>query len=206
MLARILNPKIRIIKQTVNTSLGDRLDHTLTDHTTMSVSALAAPVFALAALGNHAIGQLQMYNQTWPMHEEFIDENHPWKDRQLSSLWDDQSLMLIYYIPVSDPIDLVSAVIKDRKLQAGDRLIIASKPRVRGRRQNLIHNFFKIFARLRQFQRHSKSAVILNLALLVTVLVCTITYVSINLNNSFVVGSGGRPQSELSYVGDRLKR
>ena len=186
MLARILNPKIRIINRLFNTSLGDRLDHTLTDHTTMSVSALAAPVFAFAALGNHAIGQLRLYNQTWPMHEEFINENHPWKGKKLSKLWDDRSLMLIYYMPVRDPIDMVSAVVQGRQLQVGDRLIIASKPSVKSRRQNLIHSFFKIFARLRQFQRHSKSAVILNLALLVTVLVCTITYISINLNNSFV--------------------
>ncbi|MCL2926544.1 MAG: NAD-binding protein [Trichodesmium sp. St16_bin4-tuft] len=186
MLARILNPKIRIINRLFNTSLGDRLDHTLADHTSMSVSALAAPVFAFAALGNHAIGQLQMYNQTWPMHEELIDHNHPWVDRKLSSLWDDRDLMLIYYIPVGDPIDLISAVVQERELKVGDRVIIASKPSVRNRRQNLIHSLFRIFGRLRQFQRHSKSAVILNLALLVTVLVCTITYISINLNNSFV--------------------
>ncbi|MGB3510858.1 MAG: NAD-binding protein [Microcoleaceae cyanobacterium] len=186
MLARILNPKIRIINRLFNTSLGDRLDHTLTDHTSMSVSALAAPVFAFAAQGNHAIGQLRLYNQTWPMHEEFINDKHPWKGKKLSKLWDDRSLMLIYYMPAKDPIDLVSAVVAERELQVGDRLIIASKPRVRSRRQSLIHNFFKIFSRLRQFQRHSKSAVILNLALLVTVLICTITYISINLNNSFV--------------------
>ena len=186
MLARILNPKIRIINRLFNTSLGDRLDHTLTDHTSMSASALAAPVFAFAALGNHAIGQLHIYNQTWPMHEELIGQNHPWAGRKLSSLWDNRDLMLIYYIPVGDPIDLVSAVVKERQLKVGDRIIISSKPSVRTPRQNLIHNLFKIFGRLRQFQRHSKSAVILNLALLVTVLVCTITYISINLNNSFV--------------------
>ncbi|NET45234.1 TrkA family potassium uptake protein [Okeania sp. SIO2B3] len=186
MLARILNPKIRIINRLFNTSLGDRLDHTLTDHTTMSVSALAAPVFAFAALGNHAIGQLHIYNQTWPMREEFIGHNHPWKGRKLSSLWDDRSLMLIYYIPVANPIDLVSAVVEERELRVGDRLIISSKPKVRTRRQNLVYYLFKVFSRLRQFQRHSKSAVVLNLALLVTVLFCTITYISINLNNSFV--------------------
>jgi Trk K+ transport system NAD-binding subunit len=42
MQARILNPKIRIINRLFNTSLGDRLDKTLTDHSTMSVSSLAA--------------------------------------------------------------------------------------------------------------------------------------------------------------------
>jgi hypothetical protein len=43
----------------------------------MSVAALAAPVFAFAALGNEAIGQLRLFNQTWPIYEEVIKENHP---------------------------------------------------------------------------------------------------------------------------------
>jgi hypothetical protein len=46
--------------------LGDRLDYTLPEHVTMSVAALAAPVFAFAALGNLAIGQLRLFNQLGP--------------------------------------------------------------------------------------------------------------------------------------------
>ncbi len=70
----------RILK--FNTSLGDRLDQTLPDHVTMSVAALAAPVFAFDALGNQAIGQLQLFNQTWSIHEEYLETNcqtiHGW--------------------------------------------------------------------------------------------------------------------------------
>ena len=51
MQARILNPKIHIINRLFNTSLGDRLDRTLPNHRTMSVSSLAAPLFAFAAHG-----------------------------------------------------------------------------------------------------------------------------------------------------------
>lgn len=66
--ARVLNPKIRIINRLFNGNLGDRLDKTLSDRVTLSVAAEAAPVFAFAALGNKAIGQLQLFNRTWPIH------------------------------------------------------------------------------------------------------------------------------------------
>lgn len=45
--ARVLNPKIRIVNRIYNQALGDRLDQTLPDHVTMSVSALAAPFLPL---------------------------------------------------------------------------------------------------------------------------------------------------------------
>jgi K+ transport systems, NAD-binding component len=40
--ARILNPQIRIINRLFNTSLGNRLDQTLPDHVSLSVSALVS--------------------------------------------------------------------------------------------------------------------------------------------------------------------
>jgi Trk K+ transport system NAD-binding subunit len=48
--ARVINPRIRIVNRLFNTSLGDRLDQTLPDHVSMSVAALAAPVFVFSAL------------------------------------------------------------------------------------------------------------------------------------------------------------
>jgi hypothetical protein len=67
-----------------NSSLGDRLDRTLPDHLTMSVASLAAPVFAFAAQGSRAIGQLLLFDRIWPIKEEYVREHHPWKGRLLS--------------------------------------------------------------------------------------------------------------------------
>lgn len=186
MQARILNPKITIINRLFNTSLGDRLDKTLTDHTTMSVSSLAAPIFAFAALGDRAIGQLQLYDTTWPMYEELIDADHAWKGEKLSELWDNPSRMLIYYLPADNNTDLISAVQEERCLQVGDRLIFAAQPNVKNNRKNVIHKLIKWVTRLQQFQRHSRSALLITLALLFTILVSTVTYISINLNNTIV--------------------
>jgi hypothetical protein len=71
--ARLLSPKIYIVNRLFNSSLGDRLDRTLSSHVTLSVSSLVAPVFAFAAMGSQAIGQLDIFHQTWPMHEEYTD-------------------------------------------------------------------------------------------------------------------------------------
>lgn len=184
--ARILNPQIRIINRLFNTSLGDRLDQTLPNHVSMSVAALAAPVFAFAALGNEAIGQLRLFNQTWPIYEEVIKENHPWMGRRLSDLWDDRSRMLIYYLPMNGQVDLISAVINGQKLQPGDRLIVGTKPSVRTSRKSLLQKLIKVLTNLRQFQEHGRPLVMVTLLLVVTILFATLTYTCFVFNTSFI--------------------
>lgn len=185
MQARVLNPRIRIINRLFNTSLGDRLDQTLPDHVTMSVAALAAPVFAFDAMGNQAIGQLQLFNQTWPIHEEYIDQDHPWYGRSLRDLWDDRSRMLIYYLPIDSSVDLVSAVVNRHCLQQGDRIIIGTQPSVRTTRKSVVR-MLKVFANLRQLQQHGQSVVMVALVLLITILIATFTYICVNLHTSVI--------------------
>ncbi|MFB8791357.1 MAG: NAD-binding protein [Potamolinea sp.] len=202
--ARVLNPRIRIINRLFNTSLGDRLDKTLPDHVTMSVAALAAPVFAFAGLGSKAIGQLQLFNQTWPIYEEVITKNHPWLGRPLSELWDERSRMLIYYLPVKGQVDLISAVLQGRTLQIGDRLIIGTQPNTRSPRKSWLRKLLKVLTSLRQFQHHAQSVIAVNLVLLVMILISTFTYVLVNVKTSFVdalyfsvgmiTGAGGQEQ------------
>lgn len=186
MQARILNPQIRVINRFYNTSLGDRLDQTLPDHWSMSVVGLAATVFTFAALGNQAIGQIKLLQQTWPIQEEKIDENHPWRGRKLSELWEDRSRMLIYYLPVEGKMNLVSAVLSEQKLKLGDRLIVSTQPRIRSPRKSLIIKLLKVLTNIKQFQQHAKAVVGMAIALLVIILLATLTYVSAKLNISFI--------------------
>ncbi len=202
--ARILNPRIRIINRLFNSGLGDRLDQTLLDHVSLSVSALAAPVFAFAALGNKAIGQLQLFNQTWPIYEEVINENHPWLGRRLSELWDDRSRMLIYYLPVKGQVDLISAVVDGRLLEPGDRLIIGIQPNVRNRRKSWPRKLLKVLTNLRQFRNHAQSMLVVTIALLVMIFIAALTYVCVDQNIDFIdalyfsvgmiTGAGGQEQ------------
>ncbi len=180
MQARTLNPRIRIVNRLFTPSLGNLLDRTLPDHVSMSVAALAAPVFAFAALGNRAIGQLHLFDRTWPIHEEYIDERHPWRDRRLADLWDDRRRMPIYYLPVNIPnpedVDLISAVVQNRTLQVGDRLIVGTQPSVRTTRASLTRRCVNLLVRLQQVQRQSQAVLGVALALAIATFLATATF------------------------------
>ncbi|GAB4226613.1 MAG: hypothetical protein Kow0049_05910 [Stanieria sp.] len=202
--ARLINPRIRIINRLFNQTLGERLDQTLPDHFTMSVASLSAPIFTFAALGSAAIGQLKLFNQTWPIHEEVIDEDHPWLGQSLKELWNNPSRMLIYYLPTQGEIDLVSAVIKGKTLQLGDHLIIGTKPTIRHQRRSYWEKVLKAINNLPQYQRYARSVAIVSLFLLLMILLATLIYVSVNFNTSIVdalyfsvgmiTGAGGQEQ------------
>lgn len=184
MQARVLNPRIRIVNRLFNTSLGERLDNTLPDHITMSVAALAAPIFAFSALGNAAIGQLRLFNQTWPIHEEYITTNHPWYGRKLSELWDDRDRMLIYYLPVDERVDLVTAVMRGQRLEAGDRLIVGTKPGIRQAKRSLTQRLTKLPTALKYLRQHSQALLGSTLLLLITITIGTLVYLSSLLKTS----------------------
>jgi voltage-gated potassium channel Kch len=156
------------------------------NHLSLSVVGLAAPVFTFAALGNKAIGQIKLFEQTWPIQEEYIHENHSWKSRKISGLWEDPTRMLIYYVSVQGKMNVVSAVLLDQQLKVGDRLIIGTQPRIRPQRKSFIRKLIKAFANIREFQKHAQSVVGMAIALLVIILLSTFTYVASKHNLSFV--------------------
>jgi Trk K+ transport system NAD-binding subunit len=203
--ARLLNPKIRIINRLFNASLGERLDQTLPQHVSMSVAALAGPLFAFAALGNRAIGQIQLFGTTWAMHEEYIAADHPWNGRPLKSLWEDRGRMLIYYHSASDEIDLVSAVIEGGVLRTGDRLIVATRPHLqKSRARSLTLLWRRLLIALKELQQRSRATLMVLLALLLTIAGATLTYTHTSLDTSLVdalyfavgmiTGAGGQEQ------------
>lgn len=202
--ARVLNPRIRIINRLLNYTLGDRLDLTLPDHYTMSVATLSAPLFTFAALGNEAIGQLKLFDRTWPIQEEIIDVHHPWLGRELRELWDDTNRMLIYYLPAVGEIDLVSAMKAGSRLQQGDRLILGTKPRVFKKRRSWNKKLSKAIFNIPYYQRYARPVAMVSLALLGVIFMATTIYISVNLQTSIadalyfsvgmITGAGGKEE------------
>ena len=202
--ARVLNPRIRIINRLLNHTLGDRLDLTLPDHFSMSVAALSSPLFTFAALGNKAIGQLQLFNRTWPINEEIIDRGHPWLGKKLEDLWVDRNRMLIYYLPVAGEIDLVSAILNNKSLSVGDRLIVGKKPQVVTKRRTWKKKLSKAILNLPRYQHYARPVTLVSLALLAVICVATVIYVSVNLQTSIadalyfsvgmITGAGGKEE------------
>lgn len=202
--ARVLNPRIRIINRLLNHTLGELLDQTLPDHYTMSVATLSAPLFTFAALGNDAIGQLQLFHRTWPIQEETIDGDHPWLGKELRALWDDPDRMLIYYLPAVGEIDLVSAIEHGSRLQPGDRLILGIKPRVFKKRHSWNKKLFKAILNIPYYQRYARPVALVSLALLAVIFLATTIYISVNLQTSIadalyfsvgmITGAGGKEE------------
>lgn len=202
--AKVLNPQIRIINRLLNHALGNRLDNTFPDHFTMSVAALASPLFTFAALGNKAIGQLQLFDRTWPINEEIIDRHHPWLEKEIRELWDDPNRMLIYYLPVKGEIDLVSAVKHGSRLKLGDRLIVGTKPRVLVKRRSWQKKLYQAILNIPYYQRYARPVAWVSLALLSIIFLATIIYVSISTETSLadsiyfsvgmITGAGGKEE------------
>ncbi len=212
--ARILNPRIRIINRLLNQTLGKRLDLTLPDHFSMSVAALSAPIFTFAALGNKAIGQLQLFNHTWPIHEEIIDAAHPWLGKELKELWDDPNRMLIYYLPAKGEIDLVSAIGQGICLKPGDCLIVGTKPKVFNQRPSWLQKLLKAIFNIPRYQHYARPVTLVSLALLAVICLATLTYVSFSFHTSIVdalyfsvgmiTGAGGEEQVA-EFASDNIK-
>jgi Trk K+ transport system NAD-binding subunit len=179
MQARLLNPQIRIISRLFNTNLGERLDRALPEHTTMSVSDIAAPIFVFAAMGNRAIGQLRLVEQTWPIYEEYIHAEHPWYNLSIRDIWDNRSRMLISYLTADREISLIEAMSLDRRLQEGDRLIVGTQPTIRTPHASWFRESQQAIERLRRFQQHGRSTPIALLVLLLTLLIFTLTYTNL---------------------------
>jgi voltage-gated potassium channel Kch len=200
--ARILNSQIRIINRLFNQTLGDRLDRTLENHFSMGVSTLAAPIFAFAALGNKAIGQLRLFEQTWSIHEEIIDRNHPWFGIRLSELWDDRERMLIHYLPALGEMDLVSALDRGMRLRRGDRLIIGNKPKIRKHNNFRGQKLLKAIANLPKYRSYISPILLVVLALLLIISLATLVYVGYDRNlpladvfyfsTGMITGAGGQ--------------
>lgn len=215
MQARVLNPQVRIINRLFNSSLGVRLDLTLPNHLTMSVAALAAPVFAFSAMGSEAIGQLRLFNQTWPIHEEYIDDRHPWMGKPLSEFWEDRTRMLIYYLPYDESkVDLVSAVLNGRTLQRGDRLLLGTQPSVRTASRPILQKISKLLMGFRHFHQHGRAVLFTAIALLLTIFSATLVYTSFQMKVSLVdalyfsvgmiTGAGGNEQV-VEHSSDSIK-
>ncbi|MDV3000912.1 MAG: Glutathione-regulated potassium-efflux system protein KefC [Chroococcopsis gigantea SAG 12.99] len=184
--ARLINPGIHIINRLFNQTLGEKLSQTLPNHVSLSVSAIASPIFCFAAMGNKAIGQLHLYNQTWPIQEVIINEEHPWCNVPLSDLWDSSDRMLIYYLCGREEIDLVSAVTSGRCLQPGDHLIVGTQPGSRKARKLGLQKFIKNWVNFYPYKQYILPVALVCLLIAFMIGGTTLTYVSANYKISVI--------------------
>lgn len=202
--AKTLNPKIRIINRLYNQTLGQRLDYIVTDHLTMSVARLAAPIFAFSAMGSKTIGHLRLFEQTWSLHEEIIDENHHWYGVSLAQLWDNREQMLIYYLPKKGEMDLVTGVKIGQKLDRGDHLIVAHKTKFKRQSKFLWKQWLKLFFNLSTYRQYVHPVLMVTLTLILLIAIASLTYLMVDRSISpvdalyfsvgMISGAGGKEE------------
>ena len=124
--------------------------------------------------------------------------------KRLGELWTDADRMLIYYLPKTGEIDLVSAIKVGQTLQQGDLLIVGNKPQVFTKRRSLLQKLWKAVINLPRYQHYVRPVTMVSLALLAVIMVATVIYVSVNLQTSIadalyfsvgmITGAGGKEE------------
>lgn len=78
--ARVLNPHIRLVVRSEKQNLNDLLAQQLTDFIAFEPTQLAAPAFALEALGKETIGFFKVEDQSFRVVKRQITSQDPWCD------------------------------------------------------------------------------------------------------------------------------
>ncbi|MEO1466319.1 MAG: NAD-binding protein, partial [Cyanobacteria bacterium J06633_1] len=100
--------------------------------------------------------------------------------------------------------DLVSAIVENKSLSIGDRLIVGTKPLVVTKRRSWQKKISKAILNLPRYQRYARPVTLVSLALLVVIAIATVVYVSIDLQTSIadalyfsvgmITGAGGKEE------------
>jgi Trk K+ transport system NAD-binding subunit len=80
--ARVLNPSIRLVVRSDKQNLNDLLTQQLENFVAFEPTQLAAPAFALAALGEELLGFFSIGAIQFRIRKQTITPDHPWCDRR----------------------------------------------------------------------------------------------------------------------------
>jgi len=78
--ARVLNPGIRLVVRSEKQNLNDLLEQQLTNFIAFEPTQLAAPAFALEALGEEILGFFKIENYQFRVVKRTVDSRHRWCD------------------------------------------------------------------------------------------------------------------------------
>lgn len=124
--ARAVNGSIRVVLRMFNQGLARRLESSLGITTALSTSTLAAPAFALAALEASVVGSFQLGDELMLTITLPVEAGAPLEGRSIGSLRElgDGRITALRHEPAAGKAVLNPAV--DRRLAAGDRLVVVA--------------------------------------------------------------------------------
>jgi Trk K+ transport system NAD-binding subunit len=135
LMARHLNPQVRIVVRMFNQNLIPRLGKALQNVFALSVSGMTAPLVALTALTGEALGAFSLDDGIRQVAELQVPEQSPLAGLTMSQVATNHQLLVVARTPKGD---LAESLAKDRlwheldpemKLSAGDQLVVCGEPR-----------------------------------------------------------------------------
>jgi Trk K+ transport system NAD-binding subunit len=128
MVARRLNPTARVVVRMFNQNLVARLGGALKNTVALSVSALTAPMLALAAVTGDALGAFRLDDGPRQVSELEIADGSDLAGRAVADVARDRGLTPLALAPAAGPPAFLHDVPGDAALSPGDRLVVAGAP------------------------------------------------------------------------------
>ena len=135
MMARHLNPKVRIVVRMFNQNLIPRLGKVLQNVFALSVSGMTAPLVALTALTGEALGAFSLEDGVRQVAEIQVADQSPLAGLTLSQAAANHHLLIVARTPKDDATETRGKdrfwheLDADAKLLPGDQLVACGEPR-----------------------------------------------------------------------------
>jgi Trk K+ transport system NAD-binding subunit len=128
LLARRLNPDVRIVIRMFNEGLLSRLGAVVKNTVALSVSGLTAPLLALTALTGDSLGAFRLDGGPQQIAEVRIEEGSDLAGRRLADVAAEYKLLVVSHTPAGGSANLWDTVASDTRLALGDVFVVCGSP------------------------------------------------------------------------------
>jgi Trk K+ transport system NAD-binding subunit len=128
LLIRRLNPSARIIVRMFNQNLLTRLGSAVKNTVALSVSALTAPLLALAAVTGDALGTFKLEDGPRQISELVVADTSDLSGKRIVEIARVYNLIPLVFTPQKGPPQFLLDVVVNTILTPGDRLVVCGIP------------------------------------------------------------------------------
>jgi Trk K+ transport system NAD-binding subunit len=135
--ARVLNPRVQLVMRSDQQNLNELMEQQLENFVAFEPTQLAAPAFALEALGESLLGYFTVDGHRFQVVKQRLEAGHAWCDRrQLHELDTSQRRLLCHrsaapanQFQADSPSSLFYSWLPDTRIRAGDEVVILESDR-----------------------------------------------------------------------------
>jgi Trk K+ transport system NAD-binding subunit len=129
LMVRHLQPEVRVVVRMFNQNLLARLGKAVRNTSALSVSGLAAPLLAATALTGQALGSFRLEGGCFQVAEVTAVEGAALTGHRIGETAGRYQVVPLAHLPTQGGDQFLSGVDADRRVAAGDRLVVCGDPR-----------------------------------------------------------------------------